>query len=262
MEKFDIMKEYYRALEQNRIKAFFQPLYTANGFKIVSAEVLCRMIMTDGRVVLPEEFIQRLEFTGEICSLDWYMVKEACSTLSEMRYRIGRYTPLSINLSRKHTEEWDVAEHLSSIVDSYALEHKLIEVEITETSKSNDILLEDMIKRIRSKGFSVAVDDFGSGYSSLAFVREIEFDTLKIDKSFLQGDMEEKKTKSMIEGIIGLAKKLEAKTVVEGVENVAQLSFLNCCGCDLLQGNYLSEPLYDYKFLDLLEKQAIMEKTA
>ncbi len=90
------------------------------------------MILPDGKVVLPEEYIQGLEYTGEICSLDWHMVKEACSALSEMRYRMGIYTPLSVNLSRRHVEEWNTAEHLSSIVDYYALEHELIEVEITE----------------------------------------------------------------------------------------------------------------------------------
>ena len=119
-----------------------------------------------------------------------------------------------------------------------------------------------MVEKIREKGFSVAVDDFRSGYSTLGFVRDIKFDTLKIDRSFLKGDIEEKKNKAMIEGIIGLAKKLGVKTVVEGVENAAQLSFLNCCGCNLLQGDFLSEPLPEYKFLDLLEKQEIPEKTA
>lgn len=260
MEK-DIMKEYYKALEQNRIKPYFQPMYTTNGFTIASAEVLCRMILPDGRIALPEEYIQRLEYTGEICSLDWYMVKEACSTLSEMRYRMGRYTPLSVNLSRRHVEEWNTAEHLSSIVDYYSLEHELIEVEITETYNEHDFLLQEMIEQIRGKGFSVAVDDFGSGYSTLGFVRDIEFDTLKIDRSFLRGDIEDKNNKAMIEGIIGLAKKLGTKTVVEGVENAEQLSFLNCCGCNLLQGDYLSEPLPEYKFLDLLEKQGTPEKT-
>ena len=261
MEKPDIMKEYYKAMEQNRIKAYFQPMYATNGFKIASAEVLCRMILPDGKVVLPEEYIQRLEYTGEICSLDWHMVKEACSALSEMRYRIGRYTPLSVNLSRRHVEEWNTAEHLSSIVDYYALEHELIEVEITETYNEHDFLLQEMIEKIREKGFPVAVDDFGSGYSTLGFVRDIEFDTLKIDRSFLRGDIEEKKNKAMIEGVIGLAKKLGVKTVAEGVENAAQLSFLNCSGCNLLQGDYLSEPIPEYRFLDLLEKQEITEKT-
>ncbi len=102
-----------------------------------------------------------------------------------------------------------------------------------------------------TRGFSVAVDDFGSGYSTLGFVRDIVFDTLKIDRSFLQGDIEEKRNKAMIEGVIGLGKKLGAKTVVEGVENAEQLSFLNCSGCNLLQGDYLCEPLPEYRFLDL-----------
>ena len=261
MEK-DIIKEYYKALEQNRIKAYFQPMYTTNGFSIASAEVLCRMILPDGKIVLPEDYIQRLEYTGEICSLDWHMVKEACSALSEMRYRIGRYTPLSVNLSRRHVEEWNTAEHLCSIVDSYALEHEVIEVEITETYKGHDLLLKEMIGKIREKGFPVAIDDFGSGYATFDFIRDIDFDTLKIDRSFLKGDIDDDKTKALIAGVIGLAKKLGARTVVEGVENAAQLSYLNCCGCTLLQGNFLNEPLPEERFLDLMEKQEEMKKTS
>ena len=255
MEKIEIMKEYYKAMEQNRIKAYFQPRYTANGFKVAAAEALCRMEMPDGTYILPEDFIGKIEYTGEICNLDWHMVKMACAVLSEMRYRIGKQIPIAVNLSRRHIEEWDASEHLCSIVDSYALDHNLIEIEITETYDEHDILLNDMIAKIRSKYFPVALDDFGSGYSTLGFVQETAFDTLKIDKSFLKGDCEDYKVKVVIESIIKMADNLGMKTVVEGVENVKQLSYLNCCGCTLLQGEYLSEPLPESRFLELLIKQ-------
>ena len=252
MEKKKIIKEYYKAMEQNRIKPFFQPQYTANGFKVAAAEALCRIEIPDGTYILPEEFIGGLEYTGEICDLDWHMVKMVCSLLSEMRYRTGKQIPIAVNLSRRHTEEWDAAEHLCSIVDSCGLNHDLIEVEITETYDEHDILLNDMIAKIRSKGFSVALDDFGSGNSTLGFVQETAFDTLKIDKSFLKGDCEDHKVKAVIESLIAMADNLGMKTVVEGVENARQLSYLNCYGCTLLQGNYLSEPLPEKRFLELL----------
>ena len=261
MEKFDVMKEYYNALQQNRIRAYFQPMYTTNGFRVASAEVLCRMEMYDGTMILPEKFIKKLESTGEICSLDWYMVKEACSILSDMRFMIGEITPLSVNLSRRHVEEWNPADHLSSIVDSYALDHKLIEIEITETYNEKDFLLKDMIDQIRAKGFSVAVDDFGSGYSTLGFISEMCFDTLKIDRSLLQGDFEDHRSKVVIESIIKMADSLGAKTVAEGVENTKQLSYLNCSGCTLLQGDFLSEPLPEHRFMDLLKAQNGLKMT-
>ena len=258
MEK-DIMKEFYRAMEQNRIKAYFQPQYTSNGFEIASAEALCRMQSRDGTIIMPDHFIKRLEYTKEICALDWYMVRKACELLSEMRFRRLKYRPVAVNLSRAHAEEWDPAEHLCSIVDSFALEHGLIEIEITETYKTHDILLEDMVEKIRSAGFSVAVDDFGSGYSSFDLIRSIGFDTLKIDRSFIQDDCESFKSKAIIEGIVRMADHLGAKTVVEGVENERQLSYLNCCGSTLIQGDFLGEPMPGEKYLTHLGRQDEMK---
>ena len=256
MEKeTDIMKEFYQAMEQGRIRAYFQPQYTTNGFEIASAEVLCRMEAKDGTIIMPDNFITGLEHTGEICPLDWYMVKKACNILSEMRSRRLKRRPMAVNLSRAHAGEWDTAEHLCSIVDSYHLEHELIEIEITETYKANDCLLQEMVRQIRAKGFSVAIDDFGSGYSSLGFIRGIEFDTLKLDKSFIKDDCEDGRSKAIIEEIVKMADRLGARTVVEGVENGKQLGYLNTCGCTLLQGDFLGEPMSGYKYIDLLERQ-------
>ena len=260
MEKdTDIMKEFYQAMEQNRIKAYFQPQYTTNGFEIASAEALCRMESKDGSIIMPDHFIKRLEYTKEILPLDWYMVKKACALLSEMRFRKIKYRPVAVNLSRAHAEEWDAAEHLCSIVDSFALEHKLIEVEITETYKTHDIHLEDMVERIRSAGFTVAVDDFGSGYSSLEFIRSIGFDTLKLDRSFIKDDCENHKTKAVIKSIVKMADDLGVRTIVEGVENERQLSYLNCCGCTLLQGDFLGVPMTEERYLTILGREDDMK---
>ena len=187
------------------------------------------------------------------------MVKKACALLSEMRFRKLKYRPVAVNLSRAHAEEWDAAEHLCSIVDSFALQHELLEVEITETYKTHDILLEDMVEKIRSAGFSVAVDDFGSGYSSFDLIRSISFDTLKIDRSFIQDDCESYRSKAIIEGIVKMADKLGVKTVVEGVENERQLSYLNCCGCKLLQGDFLGKPMSEERYLTLLGREDEMK---
>ena len=260
MEKINIMKEYYNAMEQERIRAYFQPQYTTNGFEIVSAEALCRMILPNGVVIMPESFISRLEYTGEICSLDWFMVDKVCRTLSYMRLKTGRMIPVSVNLSRRHTHEWDTAQHLSSIVDAYDLDHSLIEIEITETNNTDDLLLKEMVESIRSKGFRIAVDDFGSGYSSLGFIRGITFDTLKLDKSLLSEDCNEDKIQAIIRSIVKMSKSLGVKTVIEGVENEKQLGFLNCCGADLLQGDFLSKALPEYEFINLLKDQDEMRR--
>ena len=261
MEK-DIINEFYTALEQNRIVPYFQPIYTSNGFEISCAEVLCRMELTNGRIILPDEFIPTLEITSEIGLLDWYMVKKACTFLSEMRYRIGRMIPLSVNLSRKHAMEWDTAGHLSGIADSYAIDHKYIGVEITETSRGDIDKLKTMIKSLRNKGFSIAVDDFGTGYSTFELIRDVEFDKLKIDKSLIPGSLQDIKARVILENIVDMSKKLNVKTIAEGVETIEQLSYLNCCGCTMLQGDFLSEPLPESRFLELLMRQGKRKESA
>ena len=259
MEK-DIMKEFYHALEENRIKPYFQPQYTTNGFDVAACEALCRMELKDGTIIMPEKYIPTLEGTGEICSLDWHILIKVCWFLSRLRFWGIKPVPVAVNFSSRHSEEWDTAEHLSSIVDSYGIDHELIEVEITETYKPDEYPLQTTIDRIRDKGFSVAIDDFGKGYSSFGLIKNIHFDKVKIDKSFIKDDCEDFKTKAMIESIIKMSERLGAKTVVEGVENAKQLSYLNCCGCDLLQGDYLGEPMKELRFLDLLNTRDKAER--
>ncbi|MCR4907548.1 MAG: EAL domain-containing protein [Lachnospiraceae bacterium] len=249
------IKEYYEALEQNRIKAYYQPQFSADSREVVSAEALCRMVLKDGSVVMPGKFIQKLEYTGEICSLDWLMVKKACGILSEMRCRGVPLRRVAVNFSRRHVEEWDAAERLCGLVDLYALKHELIEIEITETCQIHDFLLVDMIKRIRKEGFPVAVDDFGRGSSSLGFIRENSFDALKIDKTFLCTEEDDEKTRILLEGIIRIADKLGVRIVAEGVESREQADFLKNCGCNILQGDYLSGPLTEHQYLELLGRQ-------
>lgn len=163
--------------------------------------------------------------------------------------------PISVNLSRRHAEEMDAAEHLCSIVDSYALNHDLFEVEITETYDENKNRLKHMIRSIRNKGFRIAVDDFGKGYSSFSFIRDIDFDTLKLDKSFLSKDCSEQSVRAMLSGVVRMGRELKVRTVAEGVENVDQLSYLSLISCDVLQGDLLSEPLPRDKFIDLLRRR-------
>ena len=152
-EKYEHEDSFYKALEQGRIRAYYQPMYTAEGFRIASAEALCRWEKPDGSMILPDDFIPMLEETGEICLLDWHMAERICRLLSEMRYKNMEPVPISLNLSRRHSEEWDAAEHLASVADAYCLDHRLVEAEITETYASRDGNLQKMIRKIRENGF-------------------------------------------------------------------------------------------------------------
>ena len=134
-------------------------------------------------------FIPELERTGNIAEVDWYICEVVCKLLKRQIAEGGKQVPISVNFSRFHVRESDFAQKLSELVDKYELSHYLLEVEITESAMVNesDRIL-DWIKSIRNAGFSVAIDDFGSGLSSLSFAKDVPADILKIDSSLLSGN--------------------------------------------------------------------------
>ncbi len=259
MENYIIADTFYKALEKGRIQPFYQPQYRADGFEIISAEALCRWVRCDGSIIMPDIFLPLLEKTSEICMLDWQMIEKVCRLLSDMKFMDEKPVPVCVNMSRRHAEEMDASEHLCSIVDSYGISHDMIEVEITETCLGEKENVRQMIANIREKGFKVAVDDFGTGYSSFSFINEIEFDTLKLDKSFISGDISEKSSREILETAVRMGKELGVNVVAEGVENIDQLSTLSLVGCPVLQGNLLSNPLSRDSFIKLISNNELLK---
>ena len=260
MEKIDVMKEYYDAMTNGRIVPYYQPVISLKQKRIVSAEALCRMILPDGMVLSPEGFIPVLERTGEICSLDWYMAEKACETALKLGFYFLEDIRISVNLSRRHVNEWDAVEKLSSIVDSYGLEHSLIEVEITESYKTQDVLVNYMIDRLIEKGFSVAIDDFGKGESTVDFMKKANFNTLKVDKSLISGNVGLNMLISIINNLNRISRKHGTRIIYEGVETPAQENFLLFHDCDLIQGNYNYPPMPENELINAIieEKECKM----
>lgn len=159
--------------------------------------------------------------------------------------------------------EKDFAEKLSALVDKYGLAHELLEVEITESAMVNeaDRILE-WIASIRNAGFSVAIDDFGSGLSSLSFAKDVPADILKIDRSLLSGNCENEKERIVLEAIFYFANRLGISTVAEGVETREQLEFLRTCDCKKIQGYIFSKPIPEEDYLELCRTHTKAEKTA
>ena len=239
-----ILAELETAMENHELQAYYQPLYDTLSNKMVNAEALVRWVKKDGTVVPPSYFIPVLEKCNAILDVDWYILKESCKLL---RYQIDNAlnpVPISVNFSRMHlVYENDIAERLCRIVDSYQLAHKWIEIEITESAFINqpeEVAL--LVKQIRDLGFKVAIDDFGSGLSSLSFVKDVEVDTLKIDRSLLSKNCETEKERIVLESIFNFAHRLRLTTVAEGVETREQLGFLRTCDCKKIQGFLFAKP--------------------
>lgn len=238
------------AIETGELQPYYQPQYDAITAKVKSAEALVRWVKKDGTVVSPASFIPQAEESDLILEIDWYMLDKVCRMLQKQRE--DKHFPVSVNFSRRHIGEPDFTEKLSGIVDGYDLPHSLIEVEITESAMVNeqDKIL-DWINSVRGAGFSVAIDDFGSGLSSLQFVKDVPTDVLKIDKSLLSHNCENEKERIVLESIFYFAHRLHLTTIAEGVETKEQLAFLRTCDCKKIQGYIFAKPMPEEEYLTL-----------
>ncbi len=152
--------------------------------------------------------------------------------------------PVSVNVSRAHFIEDDLAEQIRDIVDRAGAPHELIELEVTESAFFDDKkAMINTINRLKGYGFSVSMDDYGSGYSSLNSLKDMPLDVLKLDAEFFRGDGEEGRSRIVVEEAVNLAKKLNMHTVAEGVEIKEQVDFLASLGCDMIQGFYFAKPM-------------------
>lgn len=258
----DIVDKIQKAMKNGDLKAYYQPQYDTVTGSLKSAEALARWIH-DGKVIPPASFIPELENNGKIAELDWYICEQVCKFLKKQTYENCKRVPISVNFSRIHVNEDNFAEKLSLLVDKYGLEHKLIEVEITESAMidASDKILK-WIKSIRKEGFNVAIDDFGSGLSSLSFVKDMPADVLKIDKSLLSGNCENEKERIVLECIFYFANRLGLITVAEGVETQQQLEFLRTCDCTKIQGYLFAKPMPEDEYAKLCKTCSDAEETA
>lgn len=240
------------ALDNGELTVYYQPLYDAITSHVKSAEALIRWIKPDGTIVAPMNFIPTAEETDLIMEIDWYVAELVCKTLVKQNM-MPQFT-ISVNFSRRHIGEEDFAGKLTALVDRYELPHPLFEVEITESAMvGEEDKIVDWITSIRKAGFSVAIDDFGSGLSSLQFVKDVPADVLKIDKSLLSHNCENEKERIVLESIFTFAHRLHMKTVAEGVETKEQLAFLRTCDCKKIQGYIFARPMPEEDYLSLCQ---------
>lgn len=241
-----------QALQNREFVVYYQPQYDALTNELKSAEALARWRLPDGSIAAPDSFIPVLEQGPEIMAFDWYILGEVCGFLRLQEERHIHRVPIAVNFSRLHFCDPDFVKKLLETVDGCGVPHRLIEVEITESALSKDgekIIAQ--VKEIRAAGFSVAIDDFGSGLSSLSFVKDMDVDVLKIDKSLLSQNCEDEKERIVLESIFLFAHRLRLKTIAEGVETREQLGFLRTCDCKLIQGFLFARPMPDEDFLRL-----------
>ena len=236
------------AIAERQFELYLQPQADKDG-KMIGAEALVRWNHPSRGLLPPNQFIYTFEKNGTISHLDYYMWEKACILLSRWK-RLGRDDIyVSVNLSPLDFYHLDVYDVFSGLVKKYDVSPKNLHIEITETAMMSDLEIKlPIIERLRLAGFKLAMDDFGSGYSSLNMLKDFPVDILKIDMAFLYRSKDAAKSKIIIQQVIELAKKLGMSTITEGVENETQMDFLKSIGCDMFQGYYFTKPLSVHDF--------------
>ena len=247
------------AIENVEFKVFYQPKTQLNNYQLAGAEALCRWFR-NGKVISPGEFIPVLEGSKAICTLDFYMLDHVCRDIRRWLDEGREAVKVSVNLSRLHLGDEDLLESILRIIDKYKVPHHFIEIELTETTTDVDYKeLKKIVYGLREQDISTSVDDFGVGYSSLNLIREMPWNVLKIDKSFLPTQEEENNDPSkvkMLRHIITMSQDLGLECIVEGVETAEQVKLLKDCKCYLAQGFYFDRPLPVKEFEQKLESAA------
>ncbi|SEH37142.1 EAL domain, c-di-GMP-specific phosphodiesterase class I (or its enzymatically inactive variant) [Ruminococcus flavefaciens] len=244
------------ALKNKEFKVFYQPKIDIQTGELVGAEALCRWFK-EGKIIPPMEFIPVLEYSTDICQLDFYMLDNVCKDIRRWLDEGHKVVRVSVNLSRKHMMDVDLLDHIIEIVDRNNVPHNYIEIELTETTTDVEFRdLKRVVSGLQQAGICTSVDDFGMGYSSLNLIREVPWNVLKVDRSFLPLDEENSQSTRnvMFKYVVGMAKELGLECVAEGVETKRQVEILKNNQCVFAQGYYFDRPLPLDEFEDRLIK--------
>ena len=250
-----VQQRFPDALRNQEFKVFYQPKVDIETGALAGAEALCRWFR-NGQIIPPIEFIPILEETTEICKLDLYMLDHVCQDIRRWMDEGRKVVRISVNLSRKHMMDIDLLQTILEIIDRNNVPHEYLEVELTETTTDVEFRdLKRVVHGLQQAGIFTSVDDFGIGYSSLNLIREIPWDVLKVDKSFLPVDDDDPNSvrSVMFKYVVAMAREMGLECIAEGVETQAQVDVLRENHCDLAQGYFFDRPLPVEQFEKLLQ---------
>ena len=252
VETLVLENDLYKALARQELRLHFQPQFDCATGRISGAEALLRW-EHNGKLVPPSDFIPLAEETGLIVAMGEWVLRRACTMAQQWRERSGWPLRVAVNLSAVQLDQADVPNVVARVLRETGLPPTALELEITESVVVRESLrAADVLRQLRAVGVSVAIDDFGVGYSSFAYLRELPVDRLKLDRSFLSSVPESPGDSRLVAALIAMGHRLEVGIVAEGVETSEQAAFLVAHGCDEAQGYYLGRPMNEDAFEALL----------
>lgn len=237
----NIEEDMHKALVNNEFVMYLQPKHSISTGRIIGAEALARWIHPKKGMISPADFIPVFEKNGFILKLDQFIWESACKEIRRLLDEGREAVPISVNISREYVHTFDCASYILGLVKKYDIPIRLLELEITETA--DNVGIEEVVTGMKKAGFTMLMDDFGSGYSSLNMLKTTPFDVLKIDREFLSEFMDSDRGRKIIEHTISMSQDIGLDIIAEGVETKEQAQFLEKCGCDAAQGFYYSKPV-------------------
>ena len=255
-ERLTLERELHNAIAKGEISLDYQPEVDLATNQIVRFEALARWTHPELGLILPAVFIPLAEEAGLITNLGSYIMERACTDAVKWQEIAGRPVQVAVNVSSVQFGRDTFFEEVADVLQRTGLEPHLLQVELTESATVNGMeRAADMMRRLQRMGVSVAVDDFGTGYSCLTYLPKLPFDTLKLDKSFVNEMMVRRETKAFVGSIVTLARELDMKVIAEGIETPEQLRALRSIGSDAGQGYLLGRPSGDP--ISLLSNQPV-----
>lgn len=206
-------------------------------------------------IFLHGKFIPVFEKNNFIIKLDEYVFEKVCKDIKVLKNKIKNMPIISVNISKETLTENNFLEKYLRILSKYKINASEIELEITEgIAINNELDIKEILTKIKNKGFKISIDDFGTGYSSLNMLQVMPIDIIKIDKSFIDKIDKFNNNENLIEVIMMIAKKMNLKTVAEGVEDKEQVDYLKKVKCDIIQGYYYSKPIKLDEFIEYINR--------
>ena len=246
-EQCELLADIKSAVEQEQFEVWFQPQTDYGAGSLIGAEALIRWRHPKRGLLSPALFIPLLEKSNYISDIDLFVFEKVCQYLKkwEKEYNIKPGTvPISINLSRVSAQQSNIHHKFTAVLKKYDLPPSAVHIEITESTFVDDSKrVLSVVEMLHKAGFAVEMDDFGSGYSSLNFLKDIDADRLKLDMKFLAGEKGNKKSDIIIFSVVNMARALGIDIIAEGVETKEQADTLLRFGCNEMQGYYFSRPL-------------------
>jgi EAL domain-containing protein (putative c-di-GMP-specific phosphodiesterase class I)/ActR/RegA family two-component response regulator len=252
LEQVHTVSEIREALDNRQFIPYFQPKFCLDTGIPNGVEMLARWDHPSLGILAPAAFIPTMESAKLIDALSDSLFSEAMLCASAWA-QIGCDIGMAINLSPLTLQNTDMPNQLAELVRFHNMSPSRITIEVTETAVSDNVsAVLESLTRLRMQGFAISVDDFGTGYSSLLQLSEMPFTEIKIDRNFVSGAIENRKTTLIAESIVDLAKKLDLHTVAEGIETDTQLAFVKRLGCQTGQGYFLAKPMSQHDLMKFL----------